>query len=242
MRHDPTPIAWSEATDLLVRAIRQDFPRRVALVSSFGAESVVLLHMIARISPSTPILFNQTGMHFGETLDYQRQVAAELGLTNVRLVRPTVPELEGSDPAGDLHRSDRNACCRLRKVGPLERALAPYRAWITGRKRFQSDTRAALPHAEYDASGRVKLNPLADWSAGHVRDYMRRHRLPVHPLVSQGFPSIGCAPCTTPVEAGEGARTGRWRGSDKSECGIHKVNGRLVRSTARGAGHASDYS
>ncbi|MCB9958123.1 MAG: phosphoadenylyl-sulfate reductase [Rhodospirillaceae bacterium] len=210
-------------------AILHDFPGRIALVSSFGAEAVVLLHMVARINPATPVLFNETGMLFAETLAYQREVADELGLTNVRRVRPTLASLAKADPAGTLHAADTGACCHLRKVVPLNRALEPYAAWITGRKRFQAHTRSELPFAEYDDARRVKLNPLADWSLQDIRAYMIEHDLPRHPLVARGYGSIGCAPCTTPVAEGEDPRAGRWRDQGKTECGIHFVDGKPVR-------------
>lgn len=214
----------------LAQAILRDHPGRIALVSSFGADSAVLLHMVARISPATPVLFNDTGMLFAETLDHQRRLAALLGLTNVRIVRPTAFAVARADPQGGLHRTQADACCALRKVGSLDRALAPFDAWITGRKRFQSPGRRALPFAERDEAGRVKLNPLADWTAQDLRDYARAHDLPPHPLTARGFPSIGCAPCTSPVAEGEDQRAGRWRGSAKTECGIHLNGARLQRA------------
>jgi phosphoadenosine phosphosulfate reductase len=213
-------------------AVLHDFPGRIALVSSFGAESIVLLDMIARINRATPILFNQTGMLFSETLAYQKQVAQELGLTNIRLVRPTLLELGKLDPGGTMHERDPDACCDLRKVKPLKRALQPFAAWITGRKRFQSSSRAALSLVERDDEGRMKLNPLAECTPEDIRRYIAERDLPPHPLVKRGFPSIGCAPCTTRVAAGEGPRAGRWRGISKQECGIHFVNGRAVRVPA----------
>lgn len=222
----------SDAFDLLAQAIIHDFPGRIALVSSFGAESIVLLDMVARINKATPVLFNQTGMLFAETLAYQQTVAAELGLTNVRIVRPTLAELGRLDPRGTLHEDDHDACCDLRKVRPLKRALQPFAAWITGRKRFQSASRASLPLVERDDERRVKLNPLADCSSAHIRNYIAEHDLPRHPLIAKGYPSIGCAPCTTSVAAGEAPRAGRWRGASKEECGIHFVNGRAVRGAA----------
>ncbi|MEZ5848348.1 MAG: phosphoadenylyl-sulfate reductase [Geminicoccaceae bacterium] len=224
-----SPVERFDTLDLLRRAILTDHAGRIALVSSFGAESVVLLDLVARINPATPVLFNQTGMLFAETLAYQREVADRLGLSNVRIVRPTLAETGRIDPDGRLHEHDPDRCCNLRKVAPLNRALQPFAAWITGRKRHQSQTRAELPLFEKDDEHRVKINPLADWTAGEIRDYAERRGLPRHPLIDRGYPSIGCAPCTTPVSAGESPRAGRWRGHAKQECGIHLVNGRLVR-------------
>lgn len=216
----------AEAT--LALALTRDLRGRVALVSSFGAESAVLLHMVSRIDPETPVLFGDTLKLFPETLDYQRALSERLGLRNVRSLLPGAERVAEADPEGDLHATDPDACCALRKVEPLERALAGFDAWITGRKRAQSAMRAALAPVETDAAGRMKLNPLYDWSPEDVRAYMRAHDLPAHPLVAKGFPSIGCAPCTTPVGEGESLRAGRWRGRAKDECGLHVVNGRLV--------------
>jgi phosphoadenosine phosphosulfate reductase len=199
---------------------------RVALVSSFGAESVVLLHMAAAIDRDVPVLFLDTEMLFPETLDYQRRVADALGLRDVRRITP-----EGAlaaDPDGTLHRSDPDACCALRKTAPLARALPGFDGWITGRKRFQSTGRARLPLFEAEATGRIKVNPLARWGAEELRAYMAAHALPRHPLVARGYPSIGCAPCTVPADAGD-PRAGRWKGLAKDECGIHFVDGRAIR-------------
>ncbi len=221
---------FEDSFDLLSRAIRRDFPGRIALVSSFGAESAVLLHMVSEINPATPVLLNETGMLFPETLAYQRQLASELMLTNVRIVRPTQAGLGRVDPDGDLHQRDVDACCDVRKVVPMQRALQPYAAWITGRKRYQSGTRAVLPLTERDDAYRTKYNPLALWDADQLTAYMEEQGLPAHPLVAQGYKSIGCAPCTTPAREGEDPRAGRWRGTDKTECGIHFENGRVVRN------------
>ena len=217
------------ATDVMRGALRD--AGKVALVSSFGAESVVLLHMLAVIDRSAPVIFVDTGMLFTETLVYQTEVAERLGLTGLRIVRAA--DLAKGDPDRTLHRFDTDACCALRKTAPLQKALAGYDGWITGRKRFQAGTRAALDFFEVeDGTGRIKINPLAHWAPQDVRAYMDENRLPRHPLVARGYPSIGCAPCTSPVAPGEDPRAGRWRGSEKQECGIHFVNGRLVRHGA----------
>ncbi|WP_416916128.1 MAG: phosphoadenylyl-sulfate reductase [Roseicyclus sp.] len=224
------------ATSVIEHALRDGDTGSVALVSSFGAELVVLLHMVAVVNPATPVLFVDTQMLFPETLAYQREVAERLGLSDLRIIRATPVRLAASDPEGDLHRRDPDACCALRKTEPLERALAPFDAWITGRKRFQSGTRAALAFFEEETgTGRIKINPLAHWAPEDVADYMVNNRLPRHPLVARGYPSIGCAPCTTPVKPGEDPRAGRWRGSDKEECGIHFVDGRMVRGPLKAA-------
>lgn len=203
----------------------------IALVSSFGAESVVLLHMAAVIDRSVPVLFIDTEMLFTETLVYQAEVSERLGLTNMRILR--AQDIADHDPGGTLHQTDTDACCALRKTAPLNAALAGFDGWITGRKRFQSGTRAALDFFEVeDGTGRIKINPLAHWAPEDVRAYMDENRLPRHPLVARGYPSIGCAPCTSPVKPGEDPRAGRWRDTSKDECGIHFVNGKMVRTGA----------
>ncbi|UTP41137.1 phosphoadenylyl-sulfate reductase [Phenylobacterium sp. LH3H17] len=196
------------------------FGDRLALVSSFGAESVVLLHMISKIKPDTPVLFLDTGMLFGQTLDYRKTLASKLGLTDVRDLRPHYQDLATTDPDAKLWQTDTDACCNIRKVIPLDRALADFDAWITGRKRFHGGDRLSLPVVE-PAETQVKFNPLANWGKAELDAYMAEHDLPAHPLVAQGFPSIGCWPCTKPVEEGEDVRAGRWAGQDKTECGIH---------------------
>ncbi len=202
----------------------------VAMVSSFGAEAVALLHLVSQADRSVPVLFLDTEMHFAETRAYQREVTERLGLTDVRILHPDRAEVFAEDPEGDLHRRDPDACCALRKTRPLEKALAGFGVWISGRKRFQGGSRAALEHFEIDAAGRVKVNPLAHWNAKDIAAYMDAHDLPRHPLVAEGFLSIACAPCTSRVRPGEDVRAGRWRGMAKVECGIHLVDGKYVRA------------
>jgi phosphoadenosine phosphosulfate reductase len=214
------------ATDV-VRAALTDIGK-VALVSSFGAESVVLLHLVSVQDRTTPILFIDTEMLFTETLVYQQELTEKLGLSNLRIIRAS--DIHHADPDGNLHKTNPDACCALRKTEPLNRALVPYDGWITGRKRFQSGNRAALEFFEVeDNTNRIKVNPLAHWAPEDVRAYMEENRLPRHPLVAHGYPSIGCEPCTSAVNADEDARAGRWRDLDKDECGIHFVNGKMVR-------------
>ncbi|MDU8910596.1 phosphoadenylyl-sulfate reductase [Aestuariicoccus sp. MJ-SS9] len=216
------------ATDVLRAALKAPGLGRIALVSSFGAESVALLHLASMVDRDVPVIFIDTEMLFTETLVYQQELAERLHLTNLRIV--TAPDAAVRDPRNSLHKTDPDACCALRKTEPLARALHGYDGWITGRKRYQSGSRAALDFFEADdATGLIKINPLAHWAASDVRDYMEENRLPRHPLVARGYPSIGCAPCTAPVAPGEDPRSGRWRGQDKEECGIHFVDGRLVR-------------
>jgi len=196
------------------------FGDKLALVSSFGAESAVLLDLVSRVKPDIPVLFLDTGMLFGQTLDYRKQLAARLGLTGVRDLRPAYHDLATADPQAKLWQTDTDACCHVRKVLPLDRALSEFDAWITGRKRFHGGTRLALPVVE-EADGKIKFNPLANWNKADLDAYAVEHDLPAHPLVAQGFPSIGCWPCTQPVEEGQDVRAGRWVGQDKTECGIH---------------------
>ncbi len=217
------------ATDVMRAALTET--GKTALVSSFGAESAVLLHMVAITDKALPVLFIDTEMLFTETLVYQQELSERLGLTNVQIVRGSA--IRDMDPDGQLHKTDPDACCALRKTLPLNAALSTYDAWITGRKRFQSGHRAAIEFFEVEeATGRIKINPLAHWAPEDVRQYMDENRLPRHPLVAQGYPSIGCAPCTSPVADGEDPRAGRWRGQTKDECGIHFVDGKLVRTGA----------
>ena len=204
---------------VLEAAVAQ-FGDRLALVSSFGAESAVLLHLVSKVKADIPVLFLDTGMLFGQTLDYRRQLAAQLGLTGVRDLRPMYQDLATGDPQANLWQTDTDACCNIRKVLPLDRAIAEFDAWVTGRKRFHGGARLALPVVE-QAGEQVKFNPLANWTKADLDAYAAEYDLPAHPLVAQGFPSIGCWPCTNPVEEGADARAGRWAGQDKTECGIH---------------------
>jgi phosphoadenosine phosphosulfate reductase len=199
-----------------------------AIVSSFGAESAVLLHLAASLDRAVPVIFIDTRRLFAETLAYRDTLIARLGLTDVRTIGPTAADEERRDPRGALFAIDPDQCCHFRKVEPLARALEPFSAWITGRKRHQAATRASIPSFEADAA-HIKINPLAAWTAPQIASYARAHDLPAHPMVAQGYPSIGCMPCTTPVAAGEDQRAGRWRGQDKTECGIHFVDGAVAR-------------
>ncbi len=227
------------ATDVLQRALKDPDVGNLALVSSFGAESVVLLHLVSVIAPGTPVLFIDTAMLFPETLAYQQELAHRLPLTDIRTIRATDAEVNFDDPDGTLHQFSTDACCNLRKTVPLERALAGFDGWITGRKRFQAGTRAALDFFENEGDLRIKVNPLAHWGREDIEDYMVNNRLPRHPLVAKGYPSIGCAPCTSPVKPGEDPRAGRWRGTAKVECGIHFINGKAVRGALPDAGEAA---
>ncbi|KXV42725.1 phosphoadenylyl-sulfate reductase [Gluconobacter roseus] len=195
---------------------------RVAVISSFGAESAVLLDLVAQIDPSVPVFFLDTKRHFPETLDYRDRLSRRLGLSDVRSLAPTPKALQDRDPQDQLADFDPDACCALRKVEPLDLMLPDFDVWITGRKRSQSATRAALPLVDPQPDGSVKLNPLAGWGPEKIEAQMQRRDLPRHPLVAKGYTSIGCAPCTRAVKDGEDGRAGRWAGLAKTECGIHR--------------------
>lgn len=206
------------ALALLEDALTNRFPGRIALVSSFGAESAVLLDLVARIDRRTPVIFLDTGKLFPETLAYRDLLAARLGLADVRDIRPDPARL---DRDGALWQRDPDLCCWQRKVAPLDAALDGFAAWITGRKRYQAALRATLPEEERGPDGRVKLNPLAGWDHADILAYFAARDLPRHPLEAFGYRSIGCAPCTRAVTEGEAARAGRWSGLARTECGIH---------------------
>ena len=219
-----------QSTRQFIQQALQD-PRlgRLALVSSFGAESAVLLHLIARVNPALPVLFIDTGTLFPETLAYQAELTEQLGLLDLRILRPDPEELYQLDTQGILHQTQPNQCCELRKTRPLRKALVEFDAWFSGRKRYQAHTRTDLHYFENEQDQRIKINPLADWTQQDLHRYRQQHQLPPHPLEAQGYPSIGCAPCTSPVQAHEDPRAGRWRNTNKQECGIHFVDGRIQR-------------
>lgn len=200
----------------------------IALVSSFGAESAILLHLIAQINRDIPVIFLDTDKHFPETLAYRDLLVERFGLNLVNLT-PKLSDIEKQDSNGLRWSFDPDGCCHIRKILPLEKEMAKYDASISGRKGFQSKTRNALPRFEIDTTdtqGRLKINPLADWSKEQLDGYIAEHDLPPHPLVEQGYPSIGCSPCTSKVAEGEDPRSGRWKGWDKVECGIHEPTNR----------------
>lgn len=214
----------TDSLEMLASTLRSGLAGDVAVVSSFGAESAVLLHLVAQVDPTIPVLFLETGKHFPETLAYRDLLIERLGLTHVINLTPDAEELATKDGSGLRWSYDPDGCCEIRKVKPLARALAGFDATLTGRKAFQSSTRTHLPRFEIDSSdsqGRLKINPLIDWSADEIAAYVTEHDLPQHPLVAEGYPSIGCSPCTSKVADGEDPRAGRWRGWDKTECGIH---------------------
>jgi phosphoadenosine phosphosulfate reductase len=208
--------------EVIARALRIFGRDRLAVVSSFGTESAALLKVMADVDPAIPVIFLDTGWLFEETLAYRDSLTSMLGLQDVRSVKPEEETLRREDADRDLWFSDPDACCRIRKVEPLQRALAPFAAWINGRKRFHGDLRAAIPLVEADGF-RLKFNPFAKASREDIAAIYAEAKLPPHPIAASGFLSVGCMPCTSRGAAGEGVRDGRWRGRAKTECGIHTV-------------------
>ena len=215
-------LADAQPAEIIAAALRTVGRERLALVSSFGTESAALLKVMADVDPAIPVIFLDTGWIFEETLAYRDTLVEKLGLRDVRSLKPLDETLSREDPERDLWFSNPDACCRIRKVEPLARALKPFAAWINGRKRFQGGERAAIPVVEEDG-GRLKFNPFARASRTEIEAIYKSADLPPHPLVAAGFLSVGCMPCTSRTEAGEDARAGRWRGRGKTECGIHTM-------------------
>lgn len=211
----------TDALSVLREAMTRQFPGQIALVSSFGTESAILLHMVAQIDPGLPVIFLDTGKLFPETLAYRDTLIARLGLTGVRSIRPSGKQLAAYDPDGRLWEKDPDLCCAIRKTNPLDDALEGFSAWITGRKRGQSATRAQLQLQETGADGRITINSLAFWNDAMLAAYFPAHDLPAHPLQAEGYSSIGCATCTMKPLPGADKRSGRWAGKAKTECGIH---------------------
>jgi phosphoadenosine phosphosulfate reductase len=217
----------------LIKSVLRNHVGKTALVSSFGAESAVLLHMVSEIDPHLPVIFLDTEKLFPETFDYRDKLIVELGLTNVRSIQPAREDLEAFDSDGYLHLFDTDACCNIRKAIPLEKALIGFDVVISGRKRFHGANRANLDFISI-AVGRLKVEPLAGFTALDIHAYMVSHHLPSHPLKLEGYRSIGCEPCTKRGGTDEDPRSGRWSGTDKTECGIHfTANGQIIRTVQR---------
>ena len=208
--------------EIIATALKTIGRDKLALVSSFGTESATLLKVMADVDPAIPVMFLDTGWLFEETLAYRDTLIATLGLKDVRSIKPAEETLSREDPDRDLWFSDPDACCRIRKVEPLARALKPFDAWLNGRKRFQGSSRAGIPVVEDDGA-RLKFNPFANVSREELEAIFARAKLPRHPLVASGFLSVGCMPCTSRTAEGEDERAGRWRGRAKTECGIHTM-------------------
>jgi len=208
--------------EVIAAALQTVGRERLAVVSSFGTESAALLKVMADVDPAIPVVFLDTGWLFEETLAYRDILIATLGLRDVRSIKPLEATLSRDDPDRELWFADPDACCRIRKVEPLARALAPFSAWINGRKRFQGGLRADIPVVEDDGV-RLKFNPFANVSREEIEAIYRLAKLPPHPLAASGYLSVGCMPCSSRASADEDARAGRWRGRAKTECGIHTV-------------------
>ena len=209
----------AEVVSAALKAVGRE---KLALLSSFGTESATLLKVVADVDPAIPVIFLDTGWLSEETLAYRDKLIAMLGLTDVRSIKPAEETLSREDPDRDLWFSDPDACCRIRKVEPLARALKPFSAWLNGRKRFQGNARADIPVVEDDGA-RLKFNPFANVSREELEAIFTRAKLPRHPLAASGFRSVGCMPCTSRTTEGEDERAGRWRGRAKTECGIHTM-------------------
>jgi phosphoadenosine phosphosulfate reductase len=208
--------------DVIAAALKTVGRERLALVSSFGTESAALLKVMADVDPAIPVIFLDTGWLFEETLAYRDALIATLGLRDVRSIKPLEETVSREDPDRELWFSDPDACCRIRKVEPLKRALAPFSAWINGRKRFQGGLRADIPVVEDDGA-RLKFNPFANVPREAIEAIFKAANLPPHPLRAMGYLSVGCMPCTSRTSPDEDRRAGRWRGRPKTECGIHTV-------------------
>ena len=206
--------------EVIAAAVNAVGRERLAVVSSFGTESAALLKVVAEVDASIPVVFLDTGWLFEETLAYRDTLIETLGLRDVRSIKPLEGTLSREDPDRELWFSDPDACCRIRKVEPLARALAPFGAWINGRKRFQGGLRTDLPVVEDDGA-RLKFNPFANISREEIEAIYKLANLPPHPLAAAGYLSVGCMPCTSRTSADEDVRAGRWRGRAKTECGIH---------------------
>lgn len=227
---------FGHSAELTLRKAIKKYQGDIVLATSMGVDSAVLLHMVSRIDKSVPVIFLDTGKHFRETLAYRDELVERFGLTNFQNITPDQAQVLAEDPDGTLNQSDPDSCCDLRKVRPLDGVINGYGARITGRKRYQTPQRAdmaILEEPEVTGGPQAKVNPLAYWTAKDVTQYMRQHDLPPHPLLALGYLSIGCQPCTTRVTAGEDPRAGRWRHSEKTECGIHMVDGKWVSTESK---------
>jgi phosphoadenosine phosphosulfate reductase len=206
--------------EVIAAALQAVGREQLAVVSSFGIESAALLKVMADVDAAIPVIFLDTGWLFEETLAYRDSLIEKLGLRDVRSIKPLQETLSREDQNRELWFSDPDACCRIRKVEPLKRALAPFSAWINGRKRFQGGLRAEIPVVEDDGV-RLKFNPFADVSREQIEAIFAEAKLPPHPLAASGYLSVGCMPCSSRTSPDEDARAGRWRGRAKTECGIH---------------------
>ncbi len=212
----------SSGPEEILRWTCAEFKRDVALATGFGVEGCVLVHMLASIDRSARMFYLDTDMLFPETYALRDKLESTYGVRfEQRSTKLTVRQ-QALTYGEELWKWNPDECCRLRKVEPLREMLFGLSAWITGIRREQSSTRASVQVIERDSHfGLVKVNPLAAWTRRDVWDYVERNKVPYNPLLDQGYESIGCTPCTTPIQIGEDPRAGRWRGKSKTECGIH---------------------
>lgn len=217
----------------LIATVAKDFTGRAAVLSSFGAESAVLLHMVSEVAPDLPVIFLDTEKLFSETLAYRDKLVREFGLKDMRNFKPDLADLKRIDPDGELHKKDTDLCCHIRKTVPMEKALRGFDVTISGRKRFHGAQRNSLDFVSLQDE-RLKVEPLAGFSGLDLNGYMQHHHLPSHPLRLFGYRSIGCMPCTSVGGTDDNPRAGRWTGSEKTECGIHfSANGKIIRTETR---------
>lgn len=210
-----------DTTAAIITWAAEHFMPRLAITSSFQTQSVALLHIMSQVQPDIPVIFLDTGYHFPETVAYRDELVERFGLT-LTIARPVTTQSDQIRQYGDaLYRRDPDLCCYINKVEPMQRALRDLDAWLSGIRRDQTANRANAEPVELTKDGRVKINPLVAWTHKDLWTYIHRHDLPAHPLFSQGYLSVGCAPCTQPVTAGGDERSGRWAGQGKTECGLH---------------------
>jgi phosphoadenosine phosphosulfate reductase len=199
----------------------ETFDHKVATSSSFQTQSVPLLHIISRVCPEMPVIFIDTGFHFPETLTFRDKLKESYGL-NIKVMHPVIEQSQLFERYGEgLYRRDPDLCCNINKVEPMRRATSMLQALVSGIRRDQTNHRKILNVFEAQPMGLLRIHPLINWTQDDVWEYIHKHKLLFHPLFSKGYLSIGCAPCTRPVDDREDERAGRWAGKDKTECGLH---------------------
>jgi phosphoadenosine phosphosulfate reductase len=213
----------SATVEEIIRYAAETFPK-ITFACSFGAEDVVLVDIIHKVAPQIDVFYLDTDFHFAETYETRDRIVERYPNIRFIQVKPKLtPEEQAREHGEELWKRDPNSCCNIRKVEPLTRILAQYEAWVTGIRRDQAPTRANAKKIEYDTKfGMIKFNPLASWTSEDVWNYIREHDVIYNPLHDRNYPSIGCEHCTRPVMPGEDPRAGRWAGTDKTECGLHK--------------------
>jgi len=200
-----------------------EFRGKLGMTSSFGPESGVLLHMVSRIDAEVPVLFLETGYHFPETIEYKNRLVELTGMKQVRELRADTAKKAKvvAEHDGVPYEKNPDLCCHINKVEPLDEALTGLSAWMSGIRRHQSDARKSVRIVEQYDNGLFKISPLCNFTSRDAWWYLKEHNIPLHPLYEKGYLSIGCWPCTRPVQAGDDERAGRWAGKAKTECGIH---------------------